>query len=71
MVLEALKKVTIFKEAQVTDEQYKALVDHVFRVKFDPGDIIISKGDVGDIMYLIIDGFRARHQDWPRSGRVS
>ena len=57
VVLEALKKVTIFKEAQVTEEQYRALVDHVFRVKFDAGDTIISKGDVGDIMYLIVDGF--------------
>jgi len=49
-----LKSVNIF--AKLTEERLAEIASILTEVEFRPGEEIIRKGDVGDSMYIIIDG---------------
>ena len=50
----ALKSVPLLSE--LTDKQIDALVDCVTTVRFDPGDVVLRKGDKGRVFYFIKSG---------------
>lgn len=53
-ILESLKKVPEF--ANWPDQTLKKFADSLTRVSYDAGDRIITKGEVGDVFYLIEKG---------------
>eukprot|EP00511_Aplanochytrium_stocchinoi_P009845 CAMPEP_0204871072 /NCGR_PEP_ID=MMETSP1348-20121228/34402_1 /ASSEMBLY_ACC=CAM_ASM_000700 /TAXON_ID=215587 /ORGANISM="Aplanochytrium stocchinoi, Strain GSBS06" /LENGTH=815 /DNA_ID=CAMNT_0052025209 /DNA_START=215 /DNA_END=2662 /DNA_ORIENTATION=+ len=53
-VKRSLQKVDMLKE--LDDGTFENLVDYVERVKFNEGDVVIKKGEVGNILYFINSG---------------
>lgn len=52
--IEELRNFPLLKN--LTEEDLKALDEYVKEESFNEGDNIIKEGDVGDTMYLLIDG---------------
>ena len=49
-----LKKFPLLKN--LTDDDLNALCEYVSEVSFNEGDDIIKEGEIGDTLYLLIDG---------------
>ncbi len=49
-----LKTVSIFSETP--DEVLKQIADHLIEMEVSEGDHIVLKGELGDAMYIIVDG---------------
>ena len=52
--IDELKKFPLLKN--LTDEDLKALDEYVTEVSFNEGEDIIKEGEIGDTLYLLIDG---------------
>ena len=52
--IDELKKFPLLKN--LTDDDLKALETYVNEVDFNEGDDIIKEGDIGDTLYILIDG---------------
>lgn len=56
-----LKTVSIFSETP--DEVLKQIADHLIEMEVSEGDHIVLKGELGDAMYIIVDGRVKVHDD--------
>ena len=52
--LALLRKVPVF--AGLSDEQIRKMCSIMRREEFDPGDVVIREGDMGDEMYILEEG---------------
>ncbi|HEX5002592.1 MAG TPA: cyclic nucleotide-binding domain-containing protein [Bacteroidia bacterium] len=61
LIAQALRKVDIFKS--VTNAMLDELAGNIQIVSFSDGDVIITKGEEGDSMYVILQGTVRVHDD--------
>ena len=62
--VEALKGIPLFRRMEPSKLKLLAFTSE--RVRFDPGDVVVRQGDIGDAAYIVLDGSAEVLVDTPR-----